>query len=114
MQANLLAAMTDEEEALNQLYNVAAQEQTTLNRRLDFVKELIAIRAVTCDLRAHSCQMLSISQYLSLSQAFLSVDHYVSSEIFGTLCVYIEDIGFEQWPANRSYDLPITPMPRIP
>lgn len=42
VQANLLAAMTRKEEALNQVYNVAVQERTTLNQLFDMIKKLLA------------------------------------------------------------------------
>ena len=44
VQANLLAATTSEDEALNQVYNVAVQEQTTLNQLFEMIKNLLAVR----------------------------------------------------------------------
>ena len=42
IQANLLAATTDNPEALNQLYNVAVSERTTLNELFDMERSLLA------------------------------------------------------------------------
>ena len=42
VQANLLAATTENEEALNQVYNVAVGEQTTLNQLFEMIKGLLA------------------------------------------------------------------------
>jgi UDP-N-acetylglucosamine 4-epimerase len=42
VQANLLAATTENEDALNQVYNVAVGEQTTLNKLFDMIKGLLA------------------------------------------------------------------------
>jgi UDP-N-acetylglucosamine 4-epimerase len=39
VQANLLAAMTDNEAALNQVYNIAVQEQTTLNELFKMIRD---------------------------------------------------------------------------
>lgn len=41
-QANLLAACTDNEESLNQVYNVAFGERTTLNELFDLIRERVA------------------------------------------------------------------------
>jgi UDP-N-acetylglucosamine/UDP-N-acetylgalactosamine 4-epimerase len=40
VQANMLALFTDRKEALNQIYNMACGEQTTLNEMVDMLKEL--------------------------------------------------------------------------
>ncbi|MGB5443468.1 MAG: NAD-dependent epimerase/dehydratase family protein [Gammaproteobacteria bacterium] len=42
VQANLLAATTQNEAALNQVYNVAVGEQTTLNKLFEMIKGLLA------------------------------------------------------------------------
>jgi UDP-N-acetylglucosamine/UDP-N-acetylgalactosamine 4-epimerase len=42
VQANLLAATTENEEALNQVYNVAVGEQTSLNQLFEMIKGLLA------------------------------------------------------------------------
>jgi UDP-N-acetylglucosamine 4-epimerase len=41
VQANLLAALTDEPRALNQVYNIAVGENTTLNRLLEILRLLL-------------------------------------------------------------------------
>jgi len=41
VQANLLAATTDNQEALNQVYNVAVGDQTSLNQLFDEIKNLL-------------------------------------------------------------------------
>jgi UDP-N-acetylglucosamine 4-epimerase len=40
VQANLLAMFTDDPNALNQVYNIAKGEQTTLNELFDILKEI--------------------------------------------------------------------------
>ena len=42
VQANLLAAMAENEDALNQVYNIAVGEQTTLNQLFEMIKDLLA------------------------------------------------------------------------
>jgi UDP-N-acetylglucosamine 4-epimerase len=42
VQANLLAALTDEPRALNQAYNIAVGENTSLNRLLEILRMLLA------------------------------------------------------------------------
>ena len=44
VQANILAAMTDNVEALNQVYNVAVGDRTTLNHLFDSIQERILER----------------------------------------------------------------------
>ena len=45
VQANLLAALTDDERAVNQVYNVAVGESTSLNRLLEILGELLGVEA---------------------------------------------------------------------
>ena len=42
VQANLLAALTDEPQALNEVYNIAVGENTSLNRLLEILRMLLA------------------------------------------------------------------------
>jgi len=42
VQANLLAATTENEDATNQVYNVAVSEQTSLNQLFEMIKDLLA------------------------------------------------------------------------
>jgi UDP-N-acetylglucosamine 4-epimerase len=42
VQANLLAATTENEDALNQVYNVAVGEQTSLNQLFEMIRDLLA------------------------------------------------------------------------
>jgi UDP-N-acetylglucosamine 4-epimerase len=42
VQANLLAALTDEPRALNEVYNIAVGENTSLNRLLEILRTLLA------------------------------------------------------------------------
>ncbi|MEN8108751.1 MAG: SDR family oxidoreductase [Pseudomonadota bacterium] len=42
VQANLLAATTENEDALNQVYNIAVGEQTTLNRLFEMIRGTLA------------------------------------------------------------------------
>ena len=44
MQINILAATTDNDEALNQIYNVAVGDRTTLNELFDFIQEKLIKR----------------------------------------------------------------------
>src|SRR5256885_3130162 len=44
VQANLLAAMVDDPAAVNQVYNVALNEKTTLNELFDLIRSLLAPR----------------------------------------------------------------------
>jgi UDP-N-acetylglucosamine 4-epimerase len=46
IQANLLAALTDDPQALNQVYNIAVGESTSLNQLLDILRSLLGKRAV--------------------------------------------------------------------
>ena len=76
VQANLLAATTENEDALNQVYNVAVGERTTLNQLFEMIKSLLAedrpelagVSAVYRDFRAgdvrHSLADISKSQEL--------------------------------------------------
>lgn len=43
IQANILAAMTENEEALNQVYNIASGKRTTLNELFDIIKVLLVV-----------------------------------------------------------------------
>jgi UDP-N-acetylglucosamine 4-epimerase len=45
VQANLLAALTEEPHALNQAYNIAVGENTSLNRLLEIVASLLGVQA---------------------------------------------------------------------
>ena len=42
VQANLLAAVVDQEAAINQVYNVAVNAQTSLNEVFDMIREMLA------------------------------------------------------------------------
>ena len=44
VQANLLAATADKEEALNQVYNVAVNDRTSLNRLFEMLRDILAER----------------------------------------------------------------------
>ncbi|WP_134499173.1 NAD-dependent epimerase/dehydratase family protein [Microvirga pakistanensis] len=46
VQANILAATTDAEDAVNQVYNVAVGDRTTLNELYGLIRELLEIRQV--------------------------------------------------------------------
>jgi UDP-N-acetylglucosamine 4-epimerase len=76
VQANLLAATTENEDALNQIYNVAVGERTSLNQLFEMIKDLLAedkpelagVSAVYRDFRAgdvlHSLADISKAQNL--------------------------------------------------
>ena len=44
IQANILAATTDNPEAVNQVYNVAVGDRTTLNELCEHIRRLLAVR----------------------------------------------------------------------
>ena len=50
VQANILAATTDSEEATNQVYNVAVGDRTTLNQLFNAIKSALADNNVTYEL----------------------------------------------------------------
>jgi UDP-N-acetylglucosamine 4-epimerase len=47
VQANLLAALTNDPQALNQVYNIAVGESTSLNELLELLQSLLGRRAAT-------------------------------------------------------------------
>src|SRR5687768_17455804 len=47
LQANLLAALTDDPRAVNEVYNIAVGENTSLNRLLEILASLLGIEAKT-------------------------------------------------------------------
>src|SRR4051794_34605041 len=49
VQANILAATTEADDAANQVYNVAIGDKTTLNELYDLIQELLEIRQLTVE-----------------------------------------------------------------
>jgi UDP-N-acetylglucosamine 4-epimerase len=101
VQANLLAATTENEDALNQVYNVAVGERTTLNQLFEMIKSLLAegrpelagVSAVYRDFRAgdvrHSLADISKAQDL----LGYSPTHRISEGMEEAMDWYVQDIG---------------------
>lgn len=53
VQANLLAATTENPDAVNQIYNVALGDRTTLNQLFDLIRETLRTHGVAYDKSAH-------------------------------------------------------------
>ena len=53
------------------------------------------IRQVMADLRRHSCDMLTLGQYLQPSRAHLPVERYVEPREFEELADYARELGFQ-------------------
>jgi UDP-N-acetylglucosamine 4-epimerase len=101
VQANLLAATTENDDALNQVYNVAVGEQTTLNQLFDMIKGLLAedrpelagASAVYRDFRAgdvrHSLADISKAKRLL---GYLPT-HRIDEGMEESMAWYVQDIG---------------------
>jgi UDP-N-acetylglucosamine 4-epimerase len=101
VQANLLAATTENEDALNQVYNVAVGEQTSLNRLFETIKDLLAkdrpelagVSAVYRDFRAgdvrHSLADISKAKRLL---GYLP-SHRIAEGMQESMAWYVQDIG---------------------
>ena len=101
VQANLLAATTENEDALNQVYNVAVGEQTSLNQLFEMIKSLLAedrpelagVSAVYRDFRAgdvrHSLADISKAKRLL---GYMPT-HRISEGMQESMAWYIQDIG---------------------
>jgi UDP-N-acetylglucosamine 4-epimerase len=101
VQANLLAATTEDEAALNQVYNVAVGEQTSLNRLFEMIKDLLAkdrpelagVSATYRDFRAgdvrHSLADISKAQSLL---GYLPT-HRIGEGMKESMDWYVQDIG---------------------
>jgi UDP-N-acetylglucosamine 4-epimerase len=104
VQANLLAATTENEDALNQVYNVAVGEQTTLNQLFEMIKDLLAkdrpelagVSAVYRDFRAgdvrHSLADISKAKRLLV---YLPT-HRIAEGMEESMAWYVQDLGKEQ------------------
>ena len=100
VQANLLAATTENEDALNQVYNVAVGERTTLNQLFGMIKDLLAegrpelagASAVYRDFRAgdvrHSLADISKAQDL----LGYSPTHRISEGMEEAMDWYVQDL----------------------
>ena len=101
VQANLLAATTENEDALNQVYNVAVGERTTLNQLFEMIRNLLAkdkpelagVGAVYRDFRAgdvrHSLADISKAQNLL---GYMPT-HRISEGMEEAMDWYVQDIG---------------------
>jgi UDP-N-acetylglucosamine 4-epimerase len=101
VQANLLAATTENEDALNQVYNVAVGERTTLNHLFEMIKglltegrpELAGVSAVYRDFRAgdvrHSLADISKAKGLL---GYMPT-HRISEGMEEAMGWYVRDIG---------------------
>ena len=103
VQANLLAATTENEDALNEVYNVAVGEQTSLNQLFEMIKNLLAesrpglsgVSAVYRDFRAgdvrHSLADISKASRLL---GYLPT-HRIGEGMKEAMAWYVQDIGKE-------------------
>ena len=101
VQANLLAATTENEDALNQVYNVAVGERTSLNQLFEMIKDLLAedrpelagASAVYRDFRAgdvrHSLADISKAKRLL---GYMPT-HRISEGMQESMAWYVQDIG---------------------
>lgn len=101
VQANLLAATTENDDALNQVYNVAVGERTSLNQLFDMIKDILArdkpglaaTSATYRDFRAgdvrHSLADVSKAQRLL---GYLPT-HRIAEGMEEAMAWYVEDIG---------------------
>ena len=101
VQANLLAATTENEDALNQVYNVAVGEQTSLNQLFEMIKGLLAedrpelagVSAVYRDFRAgdvrHSLADISKAKRLL---GYMPA-HRIGEGMKEAMGWYVQDIG---------------------
>ena len=60
-----------------------------LGETIDEVKQVLQ------DLRAHSCDMLTLGQYLQPSRYHLEVERFVTPDEFTELGAYAESLGFQ-------------------
>ena len=100
VQANLLAATTENEDALNQVYNVAVGERTTLNQLFEMIRNLLAkdkpelagVGAVYRDFRAgdvrHSLADISKAKHLL---GYLP-SHRIGEGMKESMAWYVKDI----------------------
>ena len=101
VQANLLAATTENEDALNQVYNVAVGEQTSLNQLFEMIKGLLAevvpgiseVSAIHRDFRAgdvlHSLADISKAKRLL---GYLPT-HRITEGMKDAMAWYVQDFG---------------------
>ena len=101
VQANLLAATTENDDALNQVYNVAVGARTTLNQLFEMIRNLLAkdkpelagVGAVYRDFRAgdvrHSLADISKAQNLL---GYMPT-HRISEGMEEAMDWYVQDIG---------------------
>jgi UDP-N-acetylglucosamine 4-epimerase len=101
VQANLNAATTESEDALNQVYNVAVGEQTSLNQLFEMIRDLLAedrlelagVSAVYRDFRAgdvrHSLADISKARNLL---GYMPT-HRIGEGMQEAMDWYVQDIG---------------------
>ena len=101
VQANLLAATTENEDALNQVYNVAVGEQTTLNQLFEQIKGLLAAdrpdlagaSAVYRDFRAGDVRHSRADIAKAKRLLGYIPTHRISEGMQQAMAWYIQDIG---------------------
>ena len=54
------------------------------------------VKHVLRDLRAHSCRMLTLGQYLQPSRHHLPVERFVTPQEFADLAEFAKSLGFDQ------------------
>jgi UDP-N-acetylglucosamine/UDP-N-acetylgalactosamine 4-epimerase len=101
VQANLLAALTDDPQALNRVYNVAVGERMSLNRLLDVLRDLLSerhgdlasLRAVYRPFRDGDVQHSLADINLARELLGYAPTHDVTSGLRETLSWYVNRIA---------------------
>jgi len=101
VQANLLAATTENEDALNRVYNVAVGEQTTLNRLFEMLRGLLAVdrpalagaSAVYRDFRAGDVPPLLADISRAKRLVGYLPTHGIGEGMEASMAWYVKDIG---------------------
>lgn len=101
VQANILAATTDNEAAMNQVFNVAVHERTTLNQLFGMIRESLAVHAPAVSEREPSYRDFRSGDVrhsladISRAQTLLgySPSHRVGEGLKEAMDWYVQDIG---------------------
>ena len=91
VQANMLAALTDEPRAMNQVYNIAVGEKTSLNRLLEILRSLLGWKASALYRPFRAGDVRHSLADISLAQGLLAYrpTHSLSSGLKEALCWYV-------------------------
>jgi UDP-N-acetylglucosamine 4-epimerase len=104
--ANLLAATTENEDALNQVYNVAVGEQTMLNQLFEMIKDLLAedrpelagASAIYRDFRAGDVRHSLADIAKATSLLGYTPTHRISEGMQESMDWYVQDICKNKYP----------------